>query len=292
MSTTNTPNHPAGVPCWIETLQPDPEAAARHYAELFGWTADDPVPTSDGPYRTFRLDGRIVAGLDQAPPGLPTAVWTTYVAVDDLDATIAVAVEAGGSVLLPPSPAVGDGRRAILTDPAGVAFGLWQAGTLGGVEREHEPGAWTMSSLHTPDPDGAERFYGRLFGWRADREAAGGAPIAFWRLDGHRRREPVTGCPADDAPTGAGRVDGAHGREPATTPPPDTVGVLVPIAEGDPTPPHWSVCVQVADVRATADRATALSGGVLMDPAEAPGGASGVIADPQGGVVAITELTG
>ena len=35
--------YPAGVPCWVETLQPDLAEAMRFYAGVFGWAmlADD-----------------------------------------------------------------------------------------------------------------------------------------------------------------------------------------------------------------------------------------------------------
>jgi len=44
----------------------------------------------------------------------------------------------------------------------------------------------------------------------------------------------------------------------------------------------------VVDVDATARQACALGGTVLLTPADTPGHRSAVIADPQGGIVAIT----
>ncbi len=29
-------DYPAGVPCWVDTLQPDPELAMRFYGAIFG----------------------------------------------------------------------------------------------------------------------------------------------------------------------------------------------------------------------------------------------------------------
>ena len=31
----------AGVPCWVDTSQPDPDAAADFYGGLFGWEFED-----------------------------------------------------------------------------------------------------------------------------------------------------------------------------------------------------------------------------------------------------------
>lgn len=286
MSNDNT--YREGVPCWVDVLSPDPEAAVAFYGPLLGWTFDPPTAMPDGlagTYRTARIAGRLVAGIGQAPAGLPSAIWTTYVAVDAIDAAVTPAVEgteaadaslvdgldaavaravaAGGHVVVGPTGHGDAGRVAVLTDPAGVGFGLWQAGSRRGAERVNEPGTWTMSSLHAPDGARASAFYGAVLGWSAD--PVPGAPIAFWRLDGY-----------------VGGVDG----QPM---PRDVVAVLAPIGPGDPTPPHWSIAIRVADVDATAQRAAGLGGTVLMPPTDAPGFRSAAIADPQGGVVALTE---
>jgi predicted enzyme related to lactoylglutathione lyase len=79
--------YPPGVPCWIDTAQPDPEVAARFYGGLFGWEFEDQMPSdAPGNYFMARLHGRDVAAVgsqpDQAPP---TPVWNTYIAVDSAD---------------------------------------------------------------------------------------------------------------------------------------------------------------------------------------------------------------
>jgi len=263
MSTITT--YPAGVPCWIDTFQPDPEAAAQFYGPLLGWTFDEPAAMPSGlagEYRTARSGGRLVAGIGQAPVEFPSAVWTTYIAVGDVDAAAERAAAAGGGRIVGPTSHGDGGRMAVLTDPVGVAFGIWQAGARRGAEQVNEPGSWTMSSLHTPAPGDSEAFYGRVFGWRL--ETAADAPMRFWRLDGHV---------------------GGQAEQPM---PRDVVAVLAPIGEGDPTPPHWSVALTVSNVDATARRASELGGTVLLAPTDTPGFRSAVIADPQGGVVALT----
>lgn len=266
MSTITT--YPAGVPCWIDTFQPDPQAAAQFYGGLLGWTFDEPVPMPDGmagEYQTARSGGRLVAGIGQAADGFPSAVWTTYVAVGDVEATTAQAEAAGGGRIVGPAGHGGAGYVAVLTDPVGVAFGIWEAGARHGAERVNEPGAWTMSSLHTTAPDASESFYGLLFSWTM--ETVPDAPMAFWRLHGHV---------------------GGESEQPM---PRDVVAVLAPIGDGDLTPPHWSVAITVDDVDETASSASELGGTVLLAPMETPGFRSAVVADPQGGVVAITSPT-
>jgi len=261
-------SYPAGVPCWVDTFQPDPEAAAQFYGPLLGWTFDDPVAMADGltgEYRTARCDGRLVAGIGQSPAGFRSAAWTTYVAVDDVDETARRAAAAGGGCIVGPTCHGDEGRVAVMTDPAGVAFGIWQARARRGAEQVNEPGAWTMSSLHTPARDASAAFYGQMFGWRL--EPVPGAPLAFWRLDGY------VGGEADQPM------------------PRDVVAVLAPIGDGDTTPPHWSVALTVDDVDATTRHAFELGGTVLLAPTDTPGFRSAVIADPQGGVAAVTAPT-
>ncbi len=65
---------------------------------------------------------------------MATAVWSTYVRVDDVDAATARATRAGGALLLGPFDAEPDGRLAVLADPAGVAVSLWEAGARPGAE--------------------------------------------------------------------------------------------------------------------------------------------------------------
>jgi predicted enzyme related to lactoylglutathione lyase len=59
--------YPPGVPCWVETLAADPEAAAAFYTELFGWEIVGPGPMSDpdGRFYVARVGGRDVAGIDR-----------------------------------------------------------------------------------------------------------------------------------------------------------------------------------------------------------------------------------
>ena len=41
-------DYPAGVPCWVDTSQPDPADAARFYSGLFGWQTEDAMPPDAG----------------------------------------------------------------------------------------------------------------------------------------------------------------------------------------------------------------------------------------------------
>ena len=59
-----------GVPCWIDTTQPDPDAAAEFYAGLFGWELEETMPAdAPGNYLQARLNGGLVAAVSSQPDG-------------------------------------------------------------------------------------------------------------------------------------------------------------------------------------------------------------------------------
>ena len=145
--------YPPGVPCWVQTLQPDPDAARGFYKALLGWEFG-----ADGGVAQVR--GRDVAGIDMLPAGGVPA-WITYIRVENADDAAQRASDAGGAVLIGTLDASPAGRFAVLADPSGVPFCVWEAGERQGAQLVNEPGTWTMSSLHTPDPDGARRVLRR-----------------------------------------------------------------------------------------------------------------------------------
>lgn len=258
-------DYPPGAPCWVDTLQPDPQAAARFYGQVFGWEFDEPRPMPDGlagEYLSARIGGRLVAGVGQAPDAASPAVWSTYIGVDSVDEALTRATDAGGGRVTGPLRAGSDGRLAVLTDPSGVPFSVWQAGERKGAQLVNEPGTWVMSSLHTPSPDRAEVFYGAVFGWEL--QVSSETPLALWRLPGYRGGEPHQPMPRD------------------------VVAVMTPIEEASEVPPHWAINFRVDDVDATAEQAVALGGTLVMPPVDTPGFRSAVIADPQQGVVAVS----
>src|SRR6476646_2654691 len=92
-----------GIPCWIDLASPDLEATVGFYGQLFGWDVPEAENAEQtGGYRLAMLKGKPVAGLmPQMQEGQPVA-WSTYVAVEDADATAAKVREAGGGVVAEP----------------------------------------------------------------------------------------------------------------------------------------------------------------------------------------------
>src|SRR3954451_10273852 len=157
-----------GVPCWIDTSQPDPEAALPFYSGLFGWELEDVMPQdSPGKYFIARLRGGDVAAVGSQPEGAPPmAVWNTYICVDSADDTAAKVEAAGGKVLTPPFDVMDAGRMAVFADPEGAVFCIWQAKQHRGARIVNEHGSLHFNVLTTRDAAAAKSFYGSVFGWR------------------------------------------------------------------------------------------------------------------------------
>jgi uncharacterized protein len=261
-----------GVPCWIDTSHPDPEAVLGFYSGLFGWEFEDVMPPgSPGKYFIARLNAADVAAVASQPEGAPPmAVWNTYVWVDSADETAAKVVEAGGSVLMEPFDVMNAGRMAVLADPEGAAFCAWQAKEHRVARVGNEHGSLNFNGLNTREAAGAKPFYRSVFGW----ETLGlGGGVEMWTLPGY-------GDFLEQGDPGlrerVGEVGGPKGFE-------DVVASLNPIADDRPdVPAHWSVTFGVDDADEIAAKAEKLGGTVLVSPFDAPWVRTTVIADPQG----------
>ena len=175
-------DYPAGVPCWVDTNQPDPADAARFYSGLFGWQTEDSMPPdAGGHYYMARIDGRDAAAISAQPPGTPPqAVWNTYIRVESADDAAARVREAGGQVLSEPFDVFDAGRMCMFADPEGAVFCVWQPGSHRGSAAVNEHGAVNFNNLHTDDVDAARAFYGTVFGWTTIE-----ADSPMWALPGY-----------------------------------------------------------------------------------------------------------
>ncbi|MEU6253169.1 VOC family protein [Streptomyces sp. NPDC047043] len=148
-----------GVPCWVDAQLPDVEAGKRFYGELFGWTFEDAYGGSVWAHR----EGEPVAALARKTDGRLPTVWTVYFATPDVEALADRVWAAGGQVVTAPVP-VGDlGLAALVTDPEGAVFGLWQPDSHPGFGRRHEVGTFVWVELYARDTETANTFYGDLF---------------------------------------------------------------------------------------------------------------------------------
>ena len=163
---TEMTTYAPGTPCWVDLGTPDLDASVEFYGGLLGWDIPETENAEQtGGYRLALLNGKSTAGMmPLMQEGQPPA-WMTYISVDDTDATAAAAGEAGGSVIAEPIDVMELGRMAVIADPEGAVFGIWQPGSFSGAELVNEPGSLSWNELNTRDPEAAESFYGDLFGW-------------------------------------------------------------------------------------------------------------------------------
>lgn len=273
--------YPAGVTSWVDLEVADLDAlevATDFYGGLFGWTFDQATP-DEVPFRYLiaRLDGQDAAGLGApASPARPGGTeWTTYVAVDDTDATAAAVERASGQVLLAPADAGEGGRSALCADPDGLRFGLFQARRRLGAQVTNQPGAWNFSDLHVADPTAATGFYTDLFGWEV-------ADLGFARMI----RRPGYGDHLEST------VDpGIRERQSGAMVPPgfaDAIGWVAALAPDEK--PHWHVTFSVAD-RDESAAAVERLGGTVVRSSTSDWTREAVVADPLGAQFTLSQFT-
>lgn len=249
-------HHPAGTISWVDLTTPDIEGARAFYTDLLGWEVQR-SDTPDGVYYVAEVCDAEVAGLMAQTPAVAglhvPPEWTVYVRVEEIEAAVAAVEKAGGSVIQAPTSIPGDSRMAVVSDPTGASFALFEHADGLGIELWGEPGALILCEELTRDPLAAALFYEAALGWKAETSEMAGTPYTLFRVDGTE----VAGM--------------------MPMPPP------VP-AEA---PSHWMVAFAAADCAAAATRAVSLGGRVLVAPTAERRFA--VLEDPQGGVFAIME---
>ncbi len=260
-----------GVPCWVDTAQPDPEKATEFYGGLFGWEYEQVMPEDAGAkYFIASLSDGTVGGIGSIPEGMPQmALWNSYIWVDSADDAAAKAKEAGGTVLMEPFDVMDAGRMAVFADPEGAVICVWEAKENKGSEVVNEHGAVVFNVLNTRDVEGAKKFYGSLFGWTT--LDLGGAEM--WTQPGYGDHLEKDNPGLREQVKEMGGMEGFE----------DVVASLTAIPDDQPdTPPHWSVTFAVDDADAAASKAEELGGKVLAPPFDAPWVRMTVLTDPQG----------
>jgi len=250
--------HAPGTPCWFDLLSPDAEAAAAFYAQLFGWTYDVSGP-EEGRYHTAMVDGRPAAGIGQRQEGThaPSA-WTVHLAAGDVAAMADRVTELGGSVLNEPAEVRGLGHLAIVQDPGGAVFGLWQPLTHQGFGVTHQHGTMGWCEVNVPDGEAAKAFYAELMGAEARRLRSDAVPTVYYVL-----------WKDDEA----------------------VAGILEMTAERQGVPPHWVPYFEVADCDAVARAAEQAGGTVSVQPFDTEYGRIAVVTDPFGAVFSVNQTT-
>ena len=121
----------------FEIYADDPDRLQKFYSELFDWNFQR-VPMPGMEYRmiqTVETDGRgapsqsgaINGGMLKRPDGYNSKAWVNYVNVESLDASVEKALKLGAKVTKPRTEVPEMGWFAMLVDPEGTPFAMWQA---------------------------------------------------------------------------------------------------------------------------------------------------------------------
>lgn len=250
---------PQGTPCWFDQMSPDVSAAATFYERLFGWTYDVSGPEY-GHYHLAKVEGRPAAGIGQLPEGaeMPSA-WTVYLAADDAAAMADQAVRGGGRLLQGPMEVPAMGHLAIVQDPAGAVFGLWQPTGHYGAGIAHEPGSMGWCEVNVPDAEEARTFYEDLMSVTSRRLGTDEIPTTYYVLS----------------------KDGT-----------DVGGILEMNEAWEGVPPHWMAYFEVRDTDQTVEVARQEGGTVSVPPFDTPYGRIAVVTDPFGAVFSVNATRG
>lgn len=156
---------------WYELMTSDADAAQAFYEPLLGWKfAGSGTPGMD--YRLGSKGGTEVVGLleltEDMTKGGARPAWIGYIAVDDIDVSLAALKDKGGQLFMGPNHLDGVGHMAMVADPQGAPFYLMQPEGEGSQSfAKHEPreGHCAWNELVSADQAGAHAFYTALFGW-------------------------------------------------------------------------------------------------------------------------------
>jgi predicted enzyme related to lactoylglutathione lyase len=251
-------SHQEGMFSYSDLQTSDLDGATKFYTDLFGWEIDD-QPMGEDPadiYRMFLRGGKVVCAAskqraEQAEAGLPS-MWNVYFTVSDVDLKAKEAEAAGGTVHAQPFDVFDAGRMAVVADPAGAFFCLWQPKESIGAYVMSEPNTLTWAESGSTDVEKSKAFYSQLLGWTSEDQ--------------------------DMGPSGSYTTFSAHGTFAA-----GLMKTQMPMS-------YWSIYFRVDDCKAMTEKVTAGGGQIMMDSESIPGvGVVSVVTDPQGAMFGMIE---
>jgi predicted enzyme related to lactoylglutathione lyase len=250
---TEMKKHEPGMFCWVELAAKDGPAAKKFYTSLFEWGVND-IPGEQGTYSMLEKKGKDAAALMEQKSVPPH--WNSYIAVESADKAAARAKKLGGTVIMEPFDVMEHGRMAIIQDPTGATFSVWQPKDHIGAQIVNETGAFCWNELYTADPKRAGDFYSELFGWA---------------------REPMP------LPTGQEYTIFKKGDAQAAG--------MMELPKEWKVSPHWLVYFAVDDSDRAVSKASRMGAKVMTPPTDIPNvGRFAILNDPQGADFAVIRL--
>ena len=254
--------HAPGTFCWAELSTTDAPGAKKFYTELMGWqTHDDDIP-GGGTYTMIIHEEGNVGALYEMPEEMRSQNvppnWLLYVTVENAAATAKKAAELGGTVIKDAFDVFDIGSMAVLQDPTGATFAIWQPKKHTGTDHvDGKPGSVCWCELASKDAAAAGEFYSQLFGWQPTEKEMGELGKYTIFMNGEAQ----------------------------------AAGMLQMTEEWGDIPSHWMAYFSVDDCDARATQAGELGGEICVPPKDIPDiGRFSVINDPQGAVFSIIKL--
>jgi uncharacterized protein len=251
-----------GTFCWIDLMTKDANKARSFYGEILGWKFED-RPAGEGTYTMVMNKNDVVAGLFEDPEELEKNEipphWNTYIAVENADQTTTKAKSLGATIIADAFDVMDVGRMAVIQDPTGAIFSVWQTKKHAGAGGDHfAPGNWCWNETGTRDLAKSKKFYSELFGWTITDSNSN--KMAYSEI------------------THGGRTIGGIWQIPETQ-------------EMKDVPPHWMVYFTVDDIKKRTEQAKKLGGTAYMENGEGDSGILSIIEDPQGAAFGLMQVT-
>ena len=255
--------HEPGMFSWADLTTPDLEGSQQFYTGLLGLDHEDAPVGSGIVYSMLKKNGKGVCAMYNMAEEMKAMIggrasWRVYFTVEDTDEIVDKAKELGASVIDGPMDVFTAGRMAVLNDPAGAEFAVWQPMDHIGAGVFAEPGALCWTELATDNVDASKSFYSDLFGWSIQAAPSPyGGTYSLFMVEERRA---------------AGMVE------------------IKP--EWGKKSPHWSVWFDAGNLDAATTIAEAAGAEVKMRSINIPGvGQFSTIEDPQGSLFSMMEFT-
>ena len=241
--------------CWVELCTPDLDKALKFYQPLLRWESTVVTMPDGDQYSLLSAGGSEIAGAYQLTDafkqqGVPPH-WGSYVLVKNADQACEKAKKLGATVIKEPFDVMEFGRMAILSDPTGATFSVWQRASQDkqAYPEKKSHGMFGWNELITNDIEKAGKFYSDCFGWQLEAQTMPGGHVYTSFMQG----ETLVG------------------------------GMFSLRDDMDPVPPHWGVYFSVDAFDKALGEATQKGAITLCDPREVEGvGRFTTLRDPQG----------
>ena len=158
-----------GCIVWHDLLTNEVAKAKRFYTELLGWeyqiehASEFAWNSGEADYPLILANGEAHGGFVDPGQDIPSH-WIAFVMVEDVDAVIVKAKKLGAMIDREPFDVPGVGRIAVIRDPQGAIICPY-------ISTHGFPppiGTFLWDELITDDVESAKKFYGELFGWKAN----------------------------------------------------------------------------------------------------------------------------